>query len=114
MQDANVKVTSALVDHPPVSPAFDDRFDCPDRSIVNSGDTRPSENLVRLARGADGLTSAAGIDGKTIDANADQGSNLSQGLTVADGSTATPHYGAWDAGRFISNGVKPPSFLRQT
>ena len=42
MRDANVKVTAALVDHPPVRPAFAYRFDCPDRSIVISGDTRPS------------------------------------------------------------------------
>jgi ribonuclease BN (tRNA processing enzyme) len=55
MQDANVKVTAALVDHPPVKPAFSYRFDCPDRSIVISGDTRPSQNLVRLAQGADVL-----------------------------------------------------------
>ena len=53
MRDANVTVTAALVDHPPVSPAFAYRFDCPDRSIVISGDTRPSPNLVRLAQGAD-------------------------------------------------------------
>lgn len=55
MQDARVKVTAALVQHPPVSPAFAYRFDCPDRSIVFSGDTRPSENLVKLAHGADVL-----------------------------------------------------------
>jgi ribonuclease BN (tRNA processing enzyme) len=55
MADANVKVTAALVDHPPVRPAFAYRFDCPDRSIVISGDTRPSQNLVRLAKGADVL-----------------------------------------------------------
>lgn len=55
MQDANVKVTSALVKHPPVSPAFAFRFDSADRSIVISGDTAPSENLVRLAYGADVL-----------------------------------------------------------
>jgi ribonuclease BN (tRNA processing enzyme) len=55
MQDANVKVTSALVKHPPVSPAFAFRFDAADRSIVISGDTAPSENLVRLAYGADVL-----------------------------------------------------------
>jgi ribonuclease BN (tRNA processing enzyme) len=54
-QDANVKVTAALVDHGAVKPAFAYRFDCPDRSIVISGDTRPSENLVRLAKGADVL-----------------------------------------------------------
>lgn len=55
MQDKNVKVTAALVEHPLVKPAFAYRFDCPDRSIVISGDTRPSENLVRLAKGADVL-----------------------------------------------------------
>jgi ribonuclease BN (tRNA processing enzyme) len=55
MQDENVKVTAALVEHPPVSPAFAYRFDCPDRSIVFSGDTRPSQNLVKLAQGADVL-----------------------------------------------------------
>ena len=55
MRDANVKVTAALVDHPLVKPAFAYRFDCPDRSIVISGDTRPSQNLVRLAQGADVL-----------------------------------------------------------
>ncbi|MFZ3323215.1 MAG: MBL fold metallo-hydrolase [Usitatibacter sp.] len=55
MQDENVKVTAALVEHPPVAPAFAYRFDCPDRSIVFSGDTRPSKNLVKLAQGADVL-----------------------------------------------------------
>jgi ribonuclease BN (tRNA processing enzyme) len=55
MQDANVKVTAALVDHGMIKPAFAYRFDCPDRSIVISGDTRPSENLARLAHGADVL-----------------------------------------------------------
>ena len=55
MRDANVKVTAALVDHGMTKPAFAYRFDCPDRSIVISGDTRPSENLVRLAHGADVL-----------------------------------------------------------
>ena len=55
MQDENVKVTAALVEHPPVTPAFAYRFDCPDRSIVFSGDTRPSKSLVELAKGADVL-----------------------------------------------------------
>ncbi|RED15067.1 MBL fold metallo-hydrolase [Parasphingopyxis lamellibrachiae] len=52
-EDDNVRVTSALVDHPPVSPAFAYRFDCPDRSIVFSGDTAPSDALIALAEGAD-------------------------------------------------------------
>ena len=55
MADANVRVTAALVDHGAVKPALAYRFDCPDRSIVFSGDTRPSENLVQLAKGADVL-----------------------------------------------------------
>ena len=55
MSDANVKVTAALVDHPPVVPAFAYRFDARDRSIVISGDTAPSQNLVKLAAGADVL-----------------------------------------------------------
>jgi len=55
MSDDNVTVTAALVDHPPVVPAFAYRFDARDRSIVISGDTAPSDNLARLARGADVL-----------------------------------------------------------
>jgi ribonuclease BN (tRNA processing enzyme) len=59
MQDERVKVAAALVDHPPVVPAFAFRFDCPDRSIVFSGDTNKSDNLVRLAQGADLLVHEA-------------------------------------------------------
>ncbi len=55
MRDGRVEVSAALVEHPPVKPALAYRFDCPDRSIVFSGDTRPSEALVELARGADVL-----------------------------------------------------------
>jgi ribonuclease BN (tRNA processing enzyme) len=55
MSDDNVKVTATLVDHPPVVPAFAFRFDAYDRSIVISGDTAPSQNLVKLATGADVL-----------------------------------------------------------
>jgi ribonuclease BN (tRNA processing enzyme) len=66
MQDENVKVTAALVHHPPVVPAFGYRFDTADRSIVISGDTAPTENLIRLAQGADVLVHdalyPAGVD----------------------------------------------------
>lgn len=55
MADARVRVTAALVDHPPMVPSFAYRFDCPDRSIVISGDTSASPALVALARGADVL-----------------------------------------------------------
>jgi ribonuclease BN (tRNA processing enzyme) len=59
MQDEHVTVSSTLVEHPLVSPAFAYRFDGPDRSIVISGDTARSDNLVRLARGADVLVHEA-------------------------------------------------------
>ena len=59
MKDANVTVTCAIVDHPMVEPALAYRFDAPDRSIVISGDTAPSENLIRLARNADVLVHEA-------------------------------------------------------
>jgi ribonuclease BN (tRNA processing enzyme) len=59
LQDENVEVTAALVDHPPVVPAFAYRFDTADRSIVISGDTARSDNLIRLAQGADVLVHEA-------------------------------------------------------
>ena len=59
MQDENVKVTAALVHHPPVAPSFGYRFDAADRSIVISGDTAPSDNLIKLAQGADVLVHEA-------------------------------------------------------
>ena len=55
MKDDRVTVTCAPVEHPLVPLAFAYRFDCPDRSIVISGDTRRSDAVVRLARGADVL-----------------------------------------------------------
>lgn len=54
-EDDKVKVTATLVRHMPVAPAFAFRFDTDDGSVVFSGDTGPSANLVRLARGADVL-----------------------------------------------------------
>lgn len=59
MRDEHMKVTATLVDHPPVVPAFAYRFDAADRSIVIAGDTAPSDNLVKLAKGADVLVHSA-------------------------------------------------------
>jgi ribonuclease BN (tRNA processing enzyme) len=59
MRDENVTVTAALVHHPIVVPSFGYRFDAADRSIVISGDTAPSDNLIRLAQGADVLVHEA-------------------------------------------------------
>ena len=61
-RDENVTVTAAENSHfnfPPGSPAFGKyksysyRFDTPDRSIVITGDTGPSDALTALSRGAD-------------------------------------------------------------
>ena len=50
-----VKVTAFKVDHRPVDPAFGYRVDYQGHSMVYSGDTRPSANLVTFALGTDVL-----------------------------------------------------------
>src|SRR3989475_1219463 len=57
MQNADVKVTAALVRHPPIVHAYAYRFDAADRAIVISGDTAYSPELIALAKGADVLVS---------------------------------------------------------
>jgi ribonuclease BN (tRNA processing enzyme) len=59
MQDENARVACALVPHPLVEPAYAYRFDTADRSIVISGDTAYSEELIGLAKGADVLVHEA-------------------------------------------------------
>lgn len=54
-----VKVTAFLVDHDPVTPAFGYRVDYRGRSVVLSGDTRVSENLITFAKGVDVLVHEA-------------------------------------------------------
>ena len=52
---SGVKVTPFLVDHGPVKPAYGYRIDYAGKSVVFSGDTRYSENLVAHAKGCDVL-----------------------------------------------------------
>jgi len=59
MRDENVRVTAAIVQHPPVRPALAYRFDFHDRSIAFSGDTVPIDTVVRLAEGGDVLVHEA-------------------------------------------------------
>jgi ribonuclease Z len=54
-RDSNVKVTAFLVKHGSWPQAFGYRFDTPDRSIVISGDTSPSESVVTACNGCDVL-----------------------------------------------------------
>lgn len=60
-----VKVTAFLVDHSPVTPAFGYRVDYRGRSVVLSGDTRLSENLIRFAQGVDVLIHEV-LDAETV------------------------------------------------
>ena len=52
---SGVKITPFLVDHGPVKPAYGYRIDYAGRSVVFSGDTRHSENLIAHAKGCDVL-----------------------------------------------------------
>ena len=53
MEVSGLSVSAFLVDHDPVKPAFGFRFDGGGRSIAVSGDTRPSENLMRASYNVD-------------------------------------------------------------
>ena len=48
-----VKVTAFKVDHGVIKPAFGYRIDYKGHSVVLSGDTKYSENVIRFAKGAD-------------------------------------------------------------
>ncbi len=63
-QANGVKVTAFLVDHGPVKPAYGYRVEYRQHSVVLSGDTRPSENLVKFAQGADLLIHEVGARSK--------------------------------------------------
>lgn len=54
-RDGRVKVTAFSVNHGTWKHAFGFRFDTPGRSIVISGDTDVSENLIKYAKGCDVL-----------------------------------------------------------
>lgn len=59
MEDERVRVTAVLVPHGPVYPSFAFRFDTDAGSVVFSGDTRRTDNVVELAQGADILVHEA-------------------------------------------------------
>lgn len=55
----SARVSAILVKHPPVFPSYAFRFDTDEGSVVFSGDTTVSENVVTLATGADVLVHEA-------------------------------------------------------
>jgi ribonuclease BN (tRNA processing enzyme) len=52
-QDRNVKVTAFPVRHEEMADSFGFRFDAPDRVVVISGDTAPTQSLIDHSRGCD-------------------------------------------------------------
>jgi ribonuclease Z len=54
-QNDDLKVTAFTVDHAPIKPALGYRVDYAGHSVVLSGDTRFSENLIQFAQGTDVL-----------------------------------------------------------
>ena len=52
-EDDAVRVSAVLVEHAPMAPAFGYRFDTDGGSVAVSGDTAPTENMVRLAEDVD-------------------------------------------------------------
>jgi len=61
-----VRVTAFLVEHGTWREAYGYRIDAPGRSVVVSGDTKPSENLVRAAAGADVLVHEVYPEPRTV------------------------------------------------
>src|ERR1043165_7796583 len=55
LENADVKVTSCRVRHPPITQAYSYRLDAKDRSVVISGDTAYAPELAEFAKGADVL-----------------------------------------------------------
>ena len=92
-----LKVTAFLVDHGPVSPAFGYRIDYRGHSVVLSGDTRISENLVRHATGADVLVH------EVVDATAARAASTNPSRT----ETIIAHHTTPDQAGQLFSRVKP-------
>jgi ribonuclease Z len=92
-----VVITPFDVDHAPIEPAFGYRIDYRGRSVVLSGDTRFSENLIRRAEGADLLIhEVAAIT-----------SHLRAGIAPAVAATITAHHTSPERGGEVFARVKP-------
>jgi ribonuclease Z len=95
---SGVKVSAFVVDHGPVKPAFGYHVDFGGHSVVMSGDTRMSENLIRHSRGVDVLFHEVGRD---VAALIQQGISPDQAATIADHHTSAEETG------IVFNRVKP-------
>jgi ribonuclease Z len=96
---AGVKITAFAVDHGPVKPAYGYRIDHAGRSVVLSGDTRYSENLVAHAKGCDVLVHEVVAPAVEVARSAVAGADRVQRIIAH-------HTPPEDAGRIFS-AVKP-------
>jgi len=92
-----VRITPFDVDHAPVEPAFGYRIDFRGRSVVLSGDTRFSENLIRRAEGVDLL----------IHEVAAIASHLRDGVAPAQAARITAHHTTPEQAGEVFARVKP-------
>src|SRR5262245_4841255 len=103
-----VKVTAFLVDHGPVKPAFGYRVDYNGHSVVMSGDTEPSDNVVTFAQGVDVLVHevAGGLRDDSI-LQGPPNEVLPNGATRAQARAARAHHtDPIEAGQIFAR-VKP-------
>ena len=109
VHEANgVKVTAFLVDHAPITPAFGYRVDYRGHSVVMSGDTKPSENLIKFSQHVDVLIHEVGR-WKTDPALAGPPGELFPGSRATRGqilTIANHHTDGVEAGRIFER-VKP-------
>ena len=92
-----VRITPFNVDHAPVEPALGYRIDFRGRSVVLSGDTRFSENLIRRAEGVDLL----------IHEVAAIASHLREGVAPAQAVRITAHHTTPEQAGEVFARVKP-------
>ena len=96
-----VKVTAFLVDHRPVKPAFGYRVDYAGHSVVLSGDTRLSENLIRSAQGTDLLIH------EVIDPDSIRPARIAAGLTEQQIQRIIAHHTSPEQAGEVFARVKP-------
>ena len=87
-QDENVKVTAFAVPHGGWEHAFGFRFDTADRSVVITGDTTPSDNVVEACSGCDVLVhevcAKIGLDGRPSDWQAYHKASHTSGVELGE------------------------------
>ena len=95
---AGVKVAAFVVDHGPVKPAFGYRVDFGGHSVVMSGDTRMSENLIRHSQGIDVLFHEVGTGVATL---------IQQGISPEQAANIVAHHTSPEETGIVFNRVKP-------